>query len=301
MARSAPEQAVRQRAWSQAARPRSRDPAGRPADAAGWCRTPRRDPGRVDRAGEAGGGRGDSRGSDPRGRDPGWTGREPGPRRAGGDGWDPGPPARRGGDPGADAQTRRMPASRGSRGDGSLPREARGDGSPRDKQQGVPGGRPPGSTPPTGTRSAMTQPRGISDGAAQGPGGPRDSRGRRNSPPPRGPRRIRRWGTLQGGLGVCVIVASAAVGAILTIAGPERARFPARTLRRGRHSGRLAGRPAQGRPDDLPRPGALLPGGRPAEAGSYSTGPPIRPRPHWPSARRSGSLTASSRWRSPPC
>ena len=63
----------------------------------------------------------------------------------------------------------------------------------------------------------MTQRRGISDGAAQGPGGPRDSRGRRNSPPPRGPRRTRRWGTLQGGLGVCVIVASAAVGAILTM------------------------------------------------------------------------------------
>jgi len=37
MARSAPEQAVRQRARSQAARPRSRDPAGRPADAAGRC------------------------------------------------------------------------------------------------------------------------------------------------------------------------------------------------------------------------------------------------------------------------
>jgi len=37
MARSAPQQAVRQRAWSQAARSRSRDPAGRAADAAGRC------------------------------------------------------------------------------------------------------------------------------------------------------------------------------------------------------------------------------------------------------------------------
>ena len=164
-----------------------------------------------------GGGRGDSRGSDPRGRDPGWTGRDSGPRRASGSGWDPGPPAWRDGDPGADAQTRRMPVPRGVRGDGSLPSEVRGDGSPRDKQQGVPGGRPPGSTPPTGTRVAMTQPSGIDDGAARGPGGPRDSRGRRSSPRPRGPGRTGRWGTLQGGLGVCIIVASAAVGAILTM------------------------------------------------------------------------------------
>ena len=57
----------------------------------------------------------------------------------------------------------------------------------------------------------MTQPHGIRDGAARGPGG---RRGRRNSPPPRG---LGRWGTLQGGLGVCIIVASAAVGAIVTM------------------------------------------------------------------------------------
>ena len=63
----------------------------------------------------------------------------------------------------------------------------------------------------------MTQPHGIRDGAARGPGGPRDSRGRRNSPRPQGQGRIRRWGTLQGGLGVCIIVASAAVGAIVTM------------------------------------------------------------------------------------
>ncbi len=200
--------------------PRGRDPGtppGAPRTPPAGARTPGRDPGSAERAGEVGGGRGDSRGSDPRGRDPGWTGRDSGPRRASGSGWDPGPPAWRDGDPGADAQTRRMPVPRGVRGDGSLPSEVRGDGSPRDKQQGVPGGRPPGSTPPTGTRVAMTQPSGIDDGAARGPGGPRDSRGRRSSPPPRGPGRTGRWGTLQGGLGVCIIVASAAVGAILTM------------------------------------------------------------------------------------
>ena len=63
----------------------------------------------------------------------------------------------------------------------------------------------------------MTQPHGIRAGAARGPGGPRDSRGRRNSPRPQGQGRIRRWGTLQGSLGVCIIVASAAVGAIVTM------------------------------------------------------------------------------------
>jgi Domain of unknown function (DUF6542) len=60
----------------------------------------------------------------------------------------------------------------------------------------------------------MTQPRGISDRRARGPGGPRDSRGRRNSPRSRGPARLGAW---QGGLGVCIIVASAAIGAIVTM------------------------------------------------------------------------------------
>ena len=63
----------------------------------------------------------------------------------------------------------------------------------------------------------MTQPRGIRDGAARGPGGPRDSRGRRNSPRSRASGRPGRWGALQGGLGVCIIVASAAIGAIVTM------------------------------------------------------------------------------------
>ena len=62
----------------------------------------------------------------------------------------------------------------------------------------------------------MTQPRGMR-GAALGPGGPRDSRGRRNPSRSRGPGQRRRWGALQGGLGVCIIVASAAIGAIVTM------------------------------------------------------------------------------------
>ena len=209
------------------ARPRGRDPGtlpGAPRTPPAGARTPGRDPGRNDggtnRAREVGGGRGDARGSDPRGRDPGWGGRDSGPRGAGGNGWTPGPPAGRGGDPGAGPQTRRMPAPRG----------VRGDGSPR--SQGVPEGRPPGSTQPTetraattqptetwaaGTRAATTQPRGTRDRAARGPGGSRDYGGRRSSPRPRASGRLGRWGAQQGGLGVCLIVASAAIGAIVTM------------------------------------------------------------------------------------
>jgi hypothetical protein len=60
----------------------------------------------------------------------------------------------------------------------------------------------------------MTRPGGMQDGAARNAGGPRDTRRRRKSQRPRGPR----WGALQGGLGVCIIVGSAAIGAIATIA-----------------------------------------------------------------------------------
>ncbi len=107
-----------------------------------------------------------------------------------------------------------MPAAKGIRGDGA-PRE-RGDGSRREKERhrGVSPGRRAGSTQPTRTRAAVTQPQGLRDGAARDSGGRRDPRGRRSSPPPRG---LARWGALQGGLGVCVIVASAAAGAIVTM------------------------------------------------------------------------------------
>ena len=194
------------------ARPRGRDPGippGAPLTPSTGAGTPRRDPGSaggMKRAGEAGGGWGDSRGSDPRGGDPGWDGRGSGPRGAGGNGWDPGPPAGRGGDPGAGAQTRRMPAQPG---EGRAPRtRPTGTRAP---------GTQPAETRATGTRAAVTQPGGIRDGAPRGPGGPRDSRGQRNSPRSRASGRPRRWGALQGGLGVCIIVASAAIGAILTI------------------------------------------------------------------------------------
>lgn len=61
----------------------------------------------------------------------------------------------------------------------------------------------------------MTRPLGTADGAARSADEPRDTRGRRRkSQRPRGPR----WGALQGGLGVCIIVGSAAIGAIATIA-----------------------------------------------------------------------------------
>ena len=170
------------------ARPRGRDPGippGAPRTLAAGARTPPRDPGGA-------GGWGDSRGSDPGGRDSGWGGRDSGPRGAGGNGKDPGSPAAgRGGDPGSDAPTRRMPAQPGT-------------------------ARPPRAQP-NATRAAMTPPRGPGDGGARGPDVPRDSRGPRNTSQPRRPGGLGRWGALQGGLGVCIIVASAAIGATLTM------------------------------------------------------------------------------------
>ena len=111
--------------------------------------------------------------------------------------------AGRGDDPGTGPRTRRMPA---------LPGEAQPGGT-------QPGGTQPGGTQPGGTRQARTQPGGTQpggrrDGAARQAGGPRDVRGRRNAQPPQ---RRGRWGALQGGLGVCIIVASGAVGTIATI------------------------------------------------------------------------------------
>ena len=149
-------------------------------------------------------------------RDPGWGGRDSGSPGAGGSGRDPGPPARRGGDPGADVQTRRMPAQPGA---GGSPRARPTRTQPTGPQPSgtQPSGTQPSGTQPNATRSAVTQPRGMR-GAALGPGGPRDSRGRKYPPRPRGQGRPRRWGALQGGLGVCIIVASAAIGAIVTMA-----------------------------------------------------------------------------------
>jgi len=60
----------------------------------------------------------------------------------------------------------------------------------------------------------MTPPGSRRDGAARGAGGPPDARGRQYSPRSRRPGR---WGTWQGGLGVCIVAASAAIGAVGTI------------------------------------------------------------------------------------
>ncbi len=170
------------------ARPRGRD-AGLPRTPAPGARPARRDPGpdaartRGGRAGGQGGGQGDERWGDSGGtrsrrRDAGAAGREPR----------------------TDAQTRRLPAQ-------------------------------PAPTPPTGMRSAATGPRSRRDGSESGdrrngagpgarrarsqPGGGRDSaRARRNARRSPG---LSRWGTLQGGLGVCIIVSSAAAGTIATM------------------------------------------------------------------------------------
>jgi Domain of unknown function (DUF6542) len=68
----------------------------------------------------------------------------------------------------------------------------------------------PGAIQPTRTQPAGPRPEW--DG-----GGPRDSRRRRSSRRQRRAGRPGRWGTLQGGLGVCIVVAGAAIGAIATI------------------------------------------------------------------------------------
>jgi hypothetical protein len=71
-------------------------------------------------------------------------------------------------------------------------------------QTTAPQAAPPQAAPPGQARRA-----GGRDGS-----GPRDTRGRRNPRRAPGPGR---WGALQGGLGVCIIVASAAVGTIATM------------------------------------------------------------------------------------
>ena len=219
------------------ARPRGREPGpppGGPRPPAADARTPRRDPDR---------GASDPRGSDPRVRDPGWGGHGSGGsggRGSGGNGRDPGRTAGRGDDPGTDPRTRRIPA---------RPPEAQPSRTqpPRTQPAGTqpprtqpprtqPAGTRPAGTRPAGTRPPMAQPGGGRDVTAVGggrdvtavgggrdvtagqAGGPRSARGRRSArrtaQRPRGPAR---WGGLKGGLGVCIIVASAAVGTVATM------------------------------------------------------------------------------------
>jgi len=84
----------------------------------------------------------------------------------------------------------------------------------------APGGRGPGGpggpNGPAGPDRRDGSGRGPGDGppTRQMPAQPREARGRHN--PRRAPRPAR-WGGLQGGLGVCIIVASAAAGTIATM------------------------------------------------------------------------------------
>jgi hypothetical protein len=76
-------------------------------------------------------------------------------------------------------------------------------------------GRRPAGAQPGGMRDGAARDGGTRDGAARDAGGPRDSRRHRSARRLRGPGR---WGALQGGLGVCIIVASAVIGAVATMA-----------------------------------------------------------------------------------
>src|SRR5437660_5409716 len=127
-----------------------------------------------------------------RGRDPGWDGRGAGGRT------DTGPNGRGASPRGAGdgPPTRRLPAQP----DETQPARTRQATGPRARP--VPGGTPP-------SRAA-----GARDGSAWDASGPPQGRGRRN---PRRSRGAGRWGSLQGGLGVCIIVASAALGTIATM------------------------------------------------------------------------------------
>ena len=125
------------------------------------------------------------------GRGTGWDGRDPG-------GIDPRDPRWNGRDSGA--PTRRMPGQP--------------DPNPASR---------PGRTPPGGVRPAISQPGRLPLGAGPlgaGPRGTQEARrvqasGGRGNPRPG---RRGQFGSLQGGLGVCLIVASTAIGAIATIA-----------------------------------------------------------------------------------
>ena len=164
---------------------------------------------------------------------PAGIGRGSGPRGAGGNGWDPGPPAR--------PAMIREPTRRRA-GCPRQPGEGRGTslqgGRPEWDPAGTPGapgparvtGRPGhgGHDPP-----ARRHPRRCAAGPGRTarfpraekilprPRGRAAARERAGAGQAPGPGRTGRWGTLQGGLGVCIIVASAAVGAIVTMVHPE--------------------------------------------------------------------------------
>ena len=179
-----------------------RPPADGPRPPAGGG-APRRDPGSPGRdPGEDGRYPG---WVDPRGRDPRLGSREPGGREPDGDRRDPGnfaprgsdPVALRGGDPGRSAHRRagcrRCPT----------------------RLKPCPGPAIPG--PGCGRKPVRSVPRCRAVEVRRGPGA-RKIPARAGNPRGRpGHRRRGRWGSLQGGIGVCLIVAGTAIGAIATM------------------------------------------------------------------------------------
>src|SRR6516164_5028183 len=141
-------------------------------------------------------------------------GRAPGPP--------PGAPAGRGGvGPPQGGSGGMGPPQGGSGGMGPPGRERASTGRVPPGWDGrAPGGRGPGGpggpNGPAGPDRRDGSGRGPGDGppTRQMPAQPREARGRHN--PRRAPRPAR-WGGLQGGLGVCIIVASAAAGTIATM------------------------------------------------------------------------------------
>ena len=180
--------------------------------------------------------------------------RRPGrPRRRRRPGRAPPPQAARAAPPAQAARAAGSSLRRGGSGGMASPRRRGQPGAPREAGRGAPDPRDPGprgrgrqagtAVPPAGAapagrtgRVAAGRTGGVPPGAPRltdrRPGGcpaqpdepqpartrqatgPREVRGRRN---PRRSPGAGRWGALQGGLGVCIIVASAAVGTIATM------------------------------------------------------------------------------------
>jgi hypothetical protein len=143
---------------------------------------------------------------DPRGFDPRWQD----PRRSGGDPvWRD--PRRSGGDP----------VWRDAGGSGLDPQwRAPGAGDPRTGggTRRIP--TQPGATQPVPAQTSASRPRPVQPGADQPASGrPDELRGGQagQSRNPREPRGLGRWGSLPGWLGVCVVIASAAIGAVATV------------------------------------------------------------------------------------
>src|SRR5690348_16583572 len=134
----------------------------------------------------------------------------PGPARPPGGGVPPGRDPGRGGTDPRDTDPRRRDPGWGGPPPGGPPTR-RIPGQPEATRPGV---TQPGRPQPARPQPARPQPGWTGQSAGgQAPGGPRDTLGRnpRRSPGPA------RWGALQGGLGVCIIVISGAAGTVATM------------------------------------------------------------------------------------